>query len=157
MSVPTGRIKIVGAGAGPDRAITGQDIRVLLVGQGEDGNPRTLLIPALSLTLRVGSRHEKAIATIEVPAVMVDIEGVELRTEAVVESGGPESQWEEALGKRPGEAVASIEQYADKPAVVVGEPARLVIDEARFVGDGSESVDPMAELDAIIANGGRIP
>jgi len=162
----TGKVKIVGTSNG-DRPLRGQDISVVLeLPSGEE-----VLVPALSLVLRVGSRHEQAIATVEVPAHLVDVHGVELRAEAVVAPGGPESQWEEAMGSRPDLRTANADEYSEP--VVVGKPMTLteitaaghddgmsgqafdqVMAAARFV-DGL--TDPMAELDAVIAAGGKVP
>lgn len=104
----------------------GQDIAVLL--EGEDG--REHLIPALSLTLVVDSRQTMALATITVPAHLVSLKGVRIETVADVDPRGPESQWEEALGQ------------------VVGEGLPLA--------DADAAAKAMAELDAVIAAGGKV-
>jgi len=170
-----GKIKIIGGRMGQE-PLRGQDIAVVM--ELDDGEE--VLVPALSLVLRVGSRHEQAVATVEVPAVLLDLHGVELRTEAVVAPGGPESQWEEALGRRPGLRIADAETYTD-PHVVVGEPVHPVVgpfmaaltkdmdtqlavkllttDAADDFGKGLAMVaeaDPLAELDRVIADGGSI-
>lgn len=170
-----GKIKIIGGRMGQE-PLRGQDIAVVM--ELEDGEE--VMVPALSLVLRVGSRHEQAIATVEVPAVLIDLHGVELRTEAVVVPGGPESQWEEALGKRPGLRIADAETYTD-PHVVAGAPIHpsvapfmaaltkdmdtklavhlLTSDAADDFGKGLALVaetDPMAELDRLIEEGGSV-
>lgn len=105
----TARIKIVGGDG--RRPLTGQDVRVLVVTPNGD----ELLLPAQSLVLRVGSRHEQAIATIEVPAVVVELQldQSQLATVADVQPGGPESQWEATLGHVKGDRVADVEAYAE--------------------------------------------
>lgn len=135
------------------RPLRGSEIRVLLI--DKDGQEH--LIPAQSLVLRVGGRHEQAIATIEVPAVLVDIRGVELRTEAVVASGGPESQWEESLGKLPGDRIADVDKYAVTPHVVAGTTAPAFTEVNLDDLEDKPIGDPLAELDAVIARGGVIP
>lgn len=171
----SGKIKIIG-GRSNQAQLTGQDVAVVMeLPDGEE-----VLIPALSLVLRIGSRHEKVVATVEVPAILVDLRGVELRTEAVVVPGGPESQWEDALGQRPGLRIADAETYTD-PHVMVGEPIPpsvapfmaaltkdmdtklamklLTTDAADDFGKGLAPVaetDPMAELDRVIADGGSV-
>lgn len=114
-----GKVKIVSLGDG-SRPVTGKDIRVSVV--GPDGVE--LLLPAQSLTLRVGSRHEQAVATIEVPAIVVDVEldQSQLATVADVQPGGPESQWEESLGKQPGDRVADVEVYAEPHRELIANP-----------------------------------
>lgn len=158
----TGKVKIIG-GRGGQQPLTGQDIRVVM--EMPDGEE--VLIPALSLVLSVGSRHEQAVATVEVPAVLVDLHGVELRTEAVVVPGGPESQWEESIGLRPGDRIADAEQYTEAHRII----GQILSDDLRtdhlpvqiIEGEGSSwkdiapiDPDPMAELDAVIADGGRV-
>ena len=136
-----GKFKITGDADG--RPLRGQDVRVVVVGP----NGEELLVPALSLVLRIGSRHEQAIATIEVPAIMVDLDGVELKPVPVVDPDGP--RWDEVIGAREGEKLADVEAYADNPHLVVGDP--------EYHGTAARpAVDPMAELDAVIANGGKV-
>lgn len=129
----TARIKIIGDRQGG--VLRGADIRIIVV--APDGTE--LLLPAQSLTLRVGSRHEQAIATIEVPAVLVELQldQSQLATVADVQPGGPESQWEASLGHRPGDKVADVDVYAEPhreltAPVLPGPP--LKVDEARFTG-----------------------
>ena len=118
-------IKIIGGrhDGGPAR---GQDVAVVLVG----GDGTEQLIPALSLTLVVDSRQAMALATITVPAHLVNLKGVRIETVADVDPRGPESQWEEALGQ------------------VVGEGLPMA--------DSDAAAKAMAELDAVIAAGGKV-
>lgn len=143
----TGKVKIIGGRPG-QQPLRGQDIAVVLeLSSGEE-----VLVPALSLVLRVGSRHEQAVATVEVPAVLVDIKGVELRAEAVVAPGGPQSQWEEALGNQPNLRTANADEYTEPHLVVPPSANELPL--AVVAQDPAES---MAELDRIIAAGGKVP
>lgn len=114
----TARIKIVGERQGG--VLRGADIRVIVVAP----NGEELLLPAQSLVLRVGSRHEQAIATIEVPAVLVELQldQSQLATVADVQPGGPESQWEASLGARPGEKLADVEMYAEPHRELIANP-----------------------------------
>jgi hypothetical protein len=138
-----GKIKIVG-GRTNQAQLTGQDVAVVMeLPDGEE-----VFIPALSLVLRIGSRHEKVVATVEVPAILVDLHGVELRTEAVVVPGGPESQWEDALGRGTpspdakfgysgGMRIANADEYTE-PHIVAGAPMSTgeldaIASSARFV------------------------
>lgn len=150
------RFKVIGGRVGQE-PLRGKDVRVVV----ETPDGEELLVPAQSLVMRIGGREELVLVTVEVPAVLVDLHGVQLATVADVAPGGPESQWERSLGKAPGEAVADVEAYTATPHVVAGERpvaaklAPLVVDAARFLG-GDQPADPLAELDAVIAGGGLV-
>ena len=118
----TGKIRIMGNAQG--RPLTGGDLRVLL----EDETGKQTLVPALSVTLRCAGHGEPVVAVVELPAVLVDVDGVQLQAEAKVDARGPESQWEASLGRQGNEPLADVPDVleAAKPRARFHEGAPVV-------------------------------
>lgn len=107
-----GRFKIVSLPNG-NRPLRGQDVQITVEGPGGV----ELLVPAMSLVLKVNGRHELATAIIEVPVVLVSLEGIPLDQAKVIGDTIPSADVEkvfgEALGANEDIAFAAPEHYAE--------------------------------------------
>lgn len=109
----TGRFKITSLSF-PDngaRPLRGKDVQVLVEGP----NGVELLVPAMSLVLKIASHGELAIATIEVPVVLVSIDVADEQIKIVgdtIPADAVEATFSQALGADADTTFAAPEHYA---------------------------------------------